>query len=55
VQFEHRADHLDDVTEWRSVTPGVRWMEFDLADEEVSALRKLLAEAVEYDRYPLVH
>jgi hypothetical protein len=53
VQFERRAADLDDVTERRSVIPGVRWMQFDLADEEVSALRKLLAEVVEYDRYPL--
>jgi hypothetical protein len=53
VQFERRADSLDDVTELRSVLPGVRWIQFDLADEEVSALRKLLTDAVECDRYPL--
>jgi hypothetical protein len=53
VQFERRADHLDDVTEQRSVLPGVRWIQFDLTDEEVSALRKLLADAIDYDRYPL--
>jgi len=53
VQFERRADHLDDVTEQRSVLPGVRWVQFDLADEEVSVLRKLLTDAVEDDRYPL--
>jgi hypothetical protein len=28
-------------------------MQFDLTDEESSALRKLLADAIEYDRYPL--
>src|SRR5215469_7465783 len=48
VQFERRADHLDDVTEQRSVLPGVRWTQFDLADEEASALRKLLTDAVEF-------
>jgi hypothetical protein len=53
VQFERRADHLDDVTEQRSVLPGVRWIQFDLTDEEVSALRKLLADAIDYERYPL--
>jgi hypothetical protein len=53
VQFERRADSLDDVTEQRSVLPGVRWIQYDLTDEEVSALRKLLTDAVEYDRYPL--
>src|SRR5215472_5775434 len=53
LQFERRAENLDDVTEQRSVLPGVRWVQFDLADEEVSALRKLLTDAVEYDRYPL--
>jgi hypothetical protein len=53
AQFERRADHLDDVTEQRSVLPGVRWIQFDLTDEEVSALRKLLADAIDYDRYPL--
>jgi hypothetical protein len=47
------ADHLDDVTEQRSVLPGARWIQFDLTDEEVSALRKLLADAIDYDRYPL--
>ena len=25
----------------------------DLTDDEVSALRKLLSDAIEYDRYPL--
>ena len=53
VQFERRADHLDDVTEQRSVLPGVKWIQFDLTDEEVSALRKLLTDAIEYDRFPL--
>jgi len=53
VQFEQKADNLDDVSEQLSVLPGVRWIQFDLADEEVSALRKLLTDAVEYDRYPL--
>jgi len=28
-------------------------MQLDLTDEEASALRKLLADAIEYDRYPL--
>jgi hypothetical protein len=28
-------------------------MQFDLTDEEASALRKLLADAIEYDRYPV--
>jgi len=53
VQFERRADHLDDVTEQRCVLPGVRWIQFDLTDEEVSVLRKLLVDTIEYDRYPL--
>jgi hypothetical protein len=53
VQFERRAGHLDDMTGLRSVVPGVRWIQFDLTDEEASALRKLLAEAIDYDRYPL--
>jgi len=53
VQFERRADHLEDVTEQRSVLLGVRWIQFDLTDEEVSALRKLLTDAIEYDRFPL--
>jgi hypothetical protein len=34
-------------------TRGVRWIQFDLTDEEVSALRKLLADAIDYERYPL--
>jgi hypothetical protein len=50
VQFERRADSLDDVTEQRSVLPGVRWIQFDLTDEEV---RKMLADAIDYERYPL--
>jgi hypothetical protein len=53
VQFERRADHLDDTTGQRSVVPGVRWIQFDLTDEEASALRKLLADAINYDDYPL--
>jgi hypothetical protein len=53
VQFERRADHLDDITGQRSVVPGVRWIQFDLTDEEASALRKLLADAINYDDYPL--
>jgi hypothetical protein len=53
VQFERRADHLDDMTGQRSVLPGVRWIQFDLTDDEVSALRKLLADAIDYDQYPL--
>jgi hypothetical protein len=53
VQFERRADHLDDMTGQRSVVPGVKWIQFDLTDDEVSALRKLLADAIDYDRYPL--
>jgi hypothetical protein len=28
-------------------------VQFDLTDEETSALQKLLADAIEYDRYPL--
>jgi hypothetical protein len=28
-------------------------MQLDLTDEEASALQKLLADAIEYDRYPL--
>jgi hypothetical protein len=28
-------------------------MQLDLTDEEASALRKLLADAIEYDRFPL--
>jgi hypothetical protein len=28
-------------------------MRFDLTDEESSALRKLLVDAIEFDRYPL--
>jgi hypothetical protein len=28
-------------------------MQFDLTDEETSALRKLLADAIAHDRYPL--
>jgi len=28
-------------------------MQLDLMDEEASALRKLLADAIEYDRYPM--
>jgi hypothetical protein len=28
-------------------------IQFDLTDEESSTLRKLLADAIEYDRYPL--
>jgi hypothetical protein len=28
-------------------------MRFDLNEEETAALRKLLADAIEYDRYPL--
>jgi hypothetical protein len=53
VQFERRADHLDDMTGQRFVVPGVRWIQFDLPDEEACALRKLLADAIDYDRYPL--
>ena len=53
VQFERRAEHLDDVTEQRSVLPGVRWIQFDLSNEEVSALQKLLTNAIENDRFPL--
>jgi hypothetical protein len=53
MQFERRADHLDDVTEQRSVLPGVRWIQFDLSDEEVSTLQKLLTNAIENDRFPL--
>jgi|SRR6516162_732239 hypothetical protein len=53
VQFERKADHLDDMTGQRSVVPGVRWIQFDLTEEEASALRKLLADAIDYDRYPL--
>src|SRR5713101_6128173 len=30
-----------------------RTMRFDLNEEETAALRKLLADAIEYDRYPL--
>jgi hypothetical protein len=52
-QFERRADHLDDVTEQRSVVPGIRWMQFDLTDKEVSAVRRLLADAIEYNHFPL--
>jgi hypothetical protein len=53
VQFERKAERLDDATEQRSVLPGVRWTQFELDDEEVSALQKSLTDAVEYDRYPL--
>ena len=53
VQFERRAGHLDDVTEQSSVLPGVRWTQFYLSDKEISALRKLLADAIEYHRFPL--
>ena len=52
-QFEQRADYLDDVVEQRSVVPDIRWIQFDLADKEVSALRTLLADAVEYNHFPL--
>jgi hypothetical protein len=52
-QFEQRADYLDDVAEQRSVVPGIRWIQFDLADKEVSALRTLLADAIEYKHFPL--
>jgi hypothetical protein len=35
------------------VIPGVRWIQFDLTDQEVSALQKLLSDRVEHDCYPL--
>jgi hypothetical protein len=53
VQFDWRADYLDDVSKAHSVIPGVRWIQFELTDHEVSALRKLLTDRIKHDSYPL--
>jgi len=38
---------------WTNTRIPSATMRFDLNEEETSALRKLLADSIEYDRYPL--